>query len=229
VGQDEATKKKSPETTNNRPTRGSSEGNTHLPAQISSRGGACHRFRAAPRPARVMWAPAPTSQCMTAPGVPRVTGSGKHLPPGADQLWGHRVSPAQGWSEVGTCPVGSSTHLPAQDSSGGVTCPRSSGPEEKRRANAEDLAEPGRCKATPIRSKRNRAQGAVSDSYRIDPDPIYGRPAVADRKTAVARLGDSDNGGRVAPRRGDEEETPVETQTSNDEDRRQNRSDQRRS
>jgi hypothetical protein len=45
----------------------------------------------------------------------------------------------------------------------------------------------------------------------------------------AARLGDSDDGGRDAPRRGDEEETPVEARTSDNEDRRQNRSDQRRS
>jgi hypothetical protein len=69
----------------------------------------------------------------------------------------------------------------------------------------------------------------VADSYRIDPDPICGGPAVADRKAAVARLRDNDGGGRVAPRRGDEEETSVEARTSDDEDRRQNRSDQRRS
>jgi hypothetical protein len=108
-------------------------------------------------------------------------------------------------------------------------CPRGSGPNENRRADAEDLAEPGQCKATPIRLKRNKAQGAAADSYRIDPDPICGGPVVADQKAAAVRLGDSDSGGRVAPRRGDEEETPVEARTSDDEDRRQNRSDQRRS
>jgi hypothetical protein len=69
----------------------------------------------------------------------------------------------------------------------------------------------------------------VADNYRIDPDPICGGPAGADRKAAVARLRDSDGGSRVAPRRGDEEETPVEARTSDDEDQRQNRSDQRRS
>jgi hypothetical protein len=104
-------------------------------------------------------------------------------------------------------------------------CPRGSGPNEDRQANAEDLAKLGRCKATPIQSKRNRAQGAAADSYRINPDPICGGPAVADRKAAAARLGDSDGGGRIAPRRGDEEETPVETRTSDDEDQKQNRSD----
>jgi hypothetical protein len=46
---------------------------------------------------------------------------------------------------------------------------------------------------------------------------------------AAAHLGESDDGGQVAPRRGDEEETSVEARTSHDEDRRQNRSDQRRS
>jgi hypothetical protein len=69
-------------------------------------------------------------------------------------------------------------------------CPRGSGPNEDRRADAEDLAEPGRCKATPIRSKQNRAQGAAADSYRIDPDPICDGPAVADRNAAAeSRLG----------------------------------------
>jgi hypothetical protein len=63
-------------------------------------------------------------------------------------------------------------------------CPRGSGPNEDRQANAEDLAKLGRCKATPIQSKRNRAQGAAADSYRINPDPICGGPAVADRKAA---------------------------------------------
>jgi hypothetical protein len=42
----------------------------------------------------------------------------------------------------------------------------------------------------------------------------------------VAHLGDSDDDGRVAPRRGDEEETPVEARTSDDED--QNKIDQTR-
>jgi hypothetical protein len=96
VGQDEATKKKSPETTNNRSARGSSGGSTHLPAQISSGGVACHRLRVALGPEHVLWAPAPASQCWTAMGVPRVTGSGQHPPPGVDQLRGRRVSPAQG-------------------------------------------------------------------------------------------------------------------------------------
>jgi hypothetical protein len=68
----------------------------------------------------------------------------------------------------------------------------------------------------------------VADNYRIDPDPIYGGSAVADRKAVAARLGDSDGSGRVAPRRGDEEDTLVEARTSDDEDRRQNRLDQRR-
>jgi hypothetical protein len=99
-------------------------------------------------------------------------------------------------------------------------CPHGSRPNENRRADAEDLAEPDRCKTTSIRSKQNRAQGVVADSYRIDPDPICGGLAIADRKTATARLGDSDGGGRVAPRCGDEEETSVKARTSDDEDRR---------
>jgi hypothetical protein len=60
----------------------------------------------------------------------------------------------------------------------------------------------------------------AADSYRIDPDPICGGPAVADQKTTVAHLRGSDSGGRVVPRRGDEEETSVEARTSDDEDRR---------
>jgi hypothetical protein len=107
-----------------------------------------------------------------------------------------------------------------QGSSRGSACPRGSGPNENHQADAEDLAEPGRCKATPIQSKRNRTQGAAADNYRIDTDPICGRPTVADRKAAAARLGDSDNGGRVVARHGDEEETPVKTRTSDDKDRR---------
>jgi hypothetical protein len=65
VGQYKTTKKKSPETTNNRPARGSSGGSTHLPTQGSSGGAACH------------------------------CGSGSHRehpPPGVGQLWGRRVS-----------------------------------------------------------------------------------------------------------------------------------------
>jgi hypothetical protein len=98
VGQDETTKKKSPETTNNRPARDNSGGSTHLPAQISFGGATCHRLRAAPGPARVPWAPAPTSRRRTTLGAPRVTGSWQHPPPGADQLRGRRVSPAHGSS-----------------------------------------------------------------------------------------------------------------------------------
>jgi hypothetical protein len=136
VGQDEMTKKKSPEIANNRPARGSSGGSTCLTTQISSGGAACHRLRAASGSACVPWAPAPASQRRTAPGAPHVTGSGQlwgqHPPPGADQLRGCRVSPAQGSSGAGMCPVASNTSFPAQDSSGGVACPRSSGPKEKR-------------------------------------------------------------------------------------------------
>jgi hypothetical protein len=127
VGQDEATKKKLPETANNRPARGSSGGSTRLPTQISSEGAACHRLREALGPARVPWAPAPASRRRTAPGAPRVTGSRQfrrqNPPPGADQLREHRVSSAQGSSGACTCPMGSSTRLPVQDSSGGTACP----------------------------------------------------------------------------------------------------------
>jgi hypothetical protein len=69
----------------------------------------------------------------------------------------------------------------------------------------------------------------VADSYRIDLDPICSGSAIADQKATASHLGDSDGDGRVTPSRGDEEETPVEARMSDDEDRRQNRSDQRRS
>jgi hypothetical protein len=81
-----------------------------------------------------------------------------------------------------------STRRRAQGSSGGSACPRGFGPNENRRADAEDLTESGRCKATPIQSKRNRAQGVAADSYRIDPDLICDGPAVAGQKAAAARL-----------------------------------------
>jgi hypothetical protein len=66
-----------------------------------------------------------------------------------------------------------STRRLAQGGSGASTCPRGSGSNENRRDDAEDLAESGQCKATPIRSKRNRAQGAAADIYRIGPDPRW--------------------------------------------------------
>jgi hypothetical protein len=186
---------------------------THLPGagQDSSRGATCHRLEPAPGPACVSWAPAPASRRRTAPGARRVPAA-----PGRRK----NIGPSSSETKLRT--IFFSIRRPAQGSSGGSACPRGSGPNENRRADAEDLAEPGRCKATPIRSKQNRAQ-------RIDSDPICVGPAVADRKAAAARLRDSDGGGRVAPRRGEEEETPVEARTSDDEDRRQNRSDQRRS
>jgi hypothetical protein len=88
-----------------------------------------------------------------------------------------------------------STHRPTQGSSEGFAYPRGLGPNENHRADAEDLAEPDRCKATPIRSKWNRAQGAAADSYRIDPDPICGGPTVAGQKAAAARLATRGAGG----------------------------------
>jgi hypothetical protein len=110
------TKKKSPETANNRPARGSSGGvacprgsssrllaqgsfgattcrrgsTTHLPAQGSSGGAACPR------------------------------GSGSHLP-------------AQGSSRAATCRLDPSTRLLAQGSSGSAACPRGSELDENRR------------------------------------------------------------------------------------------------
>jgi hypothetical protein len=200
------------------PAQGSSGGSTRLLVQISSGGTTCHRLRASPGPARVSWAPAPTSRRRTAPGVPRVP-----IAPG------RRKNVGSSRSETELRTIFFSTRRPTQGSSEGSACPRGSGPNEDRRADAEDLTEPGQCKPTPIRSKWNRVQGAAADSYRIDPDPICGGSAVADQKAAAARLRDSDGGGRVAPRHGDEEETSVEARTSDDEDQRQNRSDQRRS
>jgi hypothetical protein len=151
------------------------------------------------RAAHVLWALAPASRRKIAPGAPRV-------PAAPDRR--KNVGPSS--LEIELRMIFFSTHRPAQGSSRGSACPRGSGLNENRRADAEDLAESGRCKATPLRSKRNRAQGTTADSYRIDPDPIYDGPAVADQKAAAARLGDSYDGGRVAPRRGDEEEAPVE-------------------
>jgi hypothetical protein len=216
VGQYDATKKKSPETGNNRPDWGNSGGNTRLPAQGSSEGAACHRgsgshllaqgnsgatqdssggtaapvptaqLWAAPGPTRVLWTPAPASLRKPAPGAPHVP-----MAPGRMKTVELSCSENKAPDEF----YFFSTRRPAQGSSGGSTCPRGSGPNENRRADAEDLAEPGRCKATPIRSKRNRAQGAAADSYRIDPDPICGGPAVADWKVVAARLATRGAGG----------------------------------
>jgi hypothetical protein len=154
------------------PARGSSGGSICLPAQISSGGAVCHRLRVAPGPACVLWAPAPGCRRRTAPGAPRVP-----VAPGRRK----NVGPSSSETELQTF---FSTRRPTQGSSG---------LNENRRADTEDLAKPGQCKAIPIRSNRNRAQGAAVDSYQIDPNPICGGPAVADRKTAVARLRDSDD------------------------------------
>jgi hypothetical protein len=141
---------------------------THLPAEDSSGGATCHRLGAAP-----------ASRRRSALGAPHVTGSGqlrgRHVshglqypPPDAGQLWGHRVSlqlRAGGKTSGRVAQKQSSgldffsTHHPAQDSSGSSVCPCGSRPNENHRADAEDLAEPDRCKATPIQSKRNKAQG----------------------------------------------------------------------
>jgi hypothetical protein len=114
------------------------------------------RLRAAPGPARVPWALVPASWCRTAPGVPRVP-----VAPGQMKPDEPSNSENRGLDEFlflflflffSTC------HS-TQGSSGGFVCPRGSGPNENRRADAEDLAEPGWCKATLIPSKRNREQG----------------------------------------------------------------------
>jgi hypothetical protein len=91
VGQYEVTKKKSPETANNIPARGSSGGSTRLPVQGSSGGVACHRGSGSHLPAQGSFEaaqgnsggaachrsscfhlPAPRSR-RAAPGAPRVT------------------------------------------------------------------------------------------------------------------------------------------------------------
>jgi hypothetical protein len=175
--------KKSPETTNIRLTRGNSEA-----AQGSSGGAACHRgsrshllaqgssgglwvtaapvltsrFRETLRPACVPWAPAPTSQHRAALGASRVLAA-----PGRIKT----IEPSN--TENIAIDDFFSTHLPAQGSSGGSACPRNSGPNENRQVDAENLAEPDRCKATPIRSKRNRAQRVAADNYQINPDPRW--------------------------------------------------------
>jgi hypothetical protein len=109
------------------------------------------RLKATPGPACVPWASAPASRRKAAPGAPRVPAA-----PG-------RMKTVEPSSSENRAPE-------TQGSSRGSTCPRGSGPNENHRADAEDLAELGRCKATPIQSKWNRAQGAAVDSYRIDPD-----------------------------------------------------------
>jgi hypothetical protein len=104
------------------------------------------RCRAAPGLACVPWAPTPASQHRATSGAPRVP-----MAPG-------RMKTVEPSSTENRAPNNFfSTRLSAQGSSGGSACPRGSGPNENRQADAEDLAEPGRCKATPIRSKRNRA------------------------------------------------------------------------
>jgi hypothetical protein len=161
VGQYEATKKKSPETTNNRLARGSYRGSTRLLAQGSSGGAVCHRGSGSHLPAQgssggagshlltqgnsgsacIPWNPAAASRRRAAPGAPRVTAA-------PDPMKTAKLSS----SENRALDDFFSTHRLTQSSSGGSACPHGSGPNENRRADAEDLADPGRCKATPIRS-----------------------------------------------------------------------------
>jgi hypothetical protein len=108
-------------------------------------------LRAAPEPARVPWALAPASRCKAAPGRMKTVEPSSSENRALDDIFLH----------------------PPQDSSRGAACRRGSRPNENRRADVEDLFEPGRCKATPIRSKRDRTQGVAADSYRIDPDPRW--------------------------------------------------------
>jgi hypothetical protein len=108
VGQYEAMKKKSPETTNNIPARGSFGGSTRLPSQGRSEGAACHRGSGSHLPAQG------SSRCVACH-----RGTGSHLQ-------------AQGSSGVGTYPLCSSTRLPVQGSSGGAACPHGSEPDEDR-------------------------------------------------------------------------------------------------
>jgi hypothetical protein len=163
---------------------------------------------------------APASRRRSTPGAPRVTGSGQlrgwhvsrglqHPPPSTGQLRGYHVSlqlRTRGKTSSRVAQKQSSgrffsTRSTAQGSSGGSACPRSSGPNENHRADAEELAEPGRCKATPIRSKRNRARGGGGRQL-----PKRSRSNL--RRAGYSRSEGGD--GRVAPNRGDEEETPVE-------------------
>jgi hypothetical protein len=159
VGQYEATKKKSPET-------------APWPAPAS-------RHRIAPRMLHVTVAPVPTSQlsaalgpCRVAPGAPRVTAA--PVPTSAQGSSG-AAQGSSGAPRVTAAPVTTarlraapglphvpvalgrmkivepsnsenramdnlfSTHRPAKGSSGGSD-----------RADVEDIAEPGRCEATPI-------------------------------------------------------------------------------
>jgi hypothetical protein len=148
------TKKKSPETTNNRLARGSSRGSTRLSAQGSSGGVVCHRGSDSHLPAQ---------QSFGAASCHRSFGS--HLP--AQGISGgatyHRNSsshlPAQKSSGVGTCPVGSSNRLLAQDSSEGAACHRSSGPDENCRAEQLRKQSSGRFFLAPT-ARRRVAPGA---------------------------------------------------------------------
>jgi hypothetical protein len=110
------------------------------------------RFRAAPGSARVPWALVPASWCRTAPRVPRVPVAPGQMKPDEPSSSENRGPDEFLFLFFSTC------HS-AQGNSGGSVCPRGSGPNENRRADAEDLAEPGWCKATLIPSKRNREQG----------------------------------------------------------------------
>jgi hypothetical protein len=81
----------------------------------------------------------PASRRRAAPGASRVTAA-----PG-------RMKTVEPSSSENRAPDDFfSTRLPVQGSSGGSACPHGSGPNENHRADVEDLAKPGRCKATPI-------------------------------------------------------------------------------
>jgi hypothetical protein len=80
---------------------------------------------------------------------------------------------------------------------------------------------------TPIQSAVGRLEQAGGRREQVG---RWRRRVSQPEEPAVGgRLDDSCGGGQVAPRHGDEEETPVKARTSDDEDRRQNRSEQRRS
>jgi hypothetical protein len=125
----------------------------------------------------VPWAPAPASWHRAASGVPRVPAA-----PG----WMNTVESSSS-ENIAPDEFFFSTRLLTQGSSGGSAYPRGSGPDENSRANVEDLAEPGRCKPTPIRSKWNRVQGRLptaTESIPIhegDSNLICGGLAIAGR------------------------------------------------
>jgi hypothetical protein len=105
-------------------------------------------------PAHVPWTPAPASRRRTALGAPCVPAA-----PGRRK----NIGPSSSETKLRT--IFFSTRRPARGSSEGSACPRVSEPNEDHRTDAEDLAELGQCKATPIRSKQiGRRRRRVSET-----------------------------------------------------------------